>query len=84
MTVLAFSYFNPHHHAGGDPMSTVDPIKYVAISIHTTTQVVTKPAMTFGLELNDFNPHHHAGGDIYSILNKVNTILFQSTPPRRW
>ena len=34
--------FNPHHHAGGDVDRYKDAL-YYAISIHTTTQVVTIP-----------------------------------------
>ena len=33
-------YFNPHHHAGGDILSTLNGNSF-SISIHTTTQVVT-------------------------------------------
>ena len=36
----------------------------MAISIHTTTQVVTGlPGLIIRI-LSDFNPHHHAGGDL--------------------
>ena len=33
------------------------------ISIHTTTQVVTRQMTRKQSEPLNFNPHHHAGGD---------------------
>ena len=61
--INSFSYyFNPHHHAGGDDGEDLTGSKK-AISIHTTTQVVTRVYIINPVSFADFNPHHHAGGD---------------------
>ena len=81
--ILAVYDFNPHHHAGGDPMPGLPSHKTLSISIHTTTQVVT---------INNTNKAINKIISIHTttqvVTEKVtstrSSFEFQSTPPRRW
>ena len=57
---------------------------FQCISIHTTTQVVTRTSQHNLITHNYFNPHHHAGGDGRDCVQLIKDNRFQSTPPRRW
>ena len=71
--------FNPHHHAGGD--KTIAPAAASKkISIHTTTQVVTRYCIAGLTEWLYFNPHHHAGGDRgYRCIHHLSGISIHTT-----
>ncbi len=58
-----FSYFNPHHRTGGDPLRPKIMRMQFHISIHTTARVVTVYMAQETGGTRDFNPHHRTGGD---------------------
>ena len=55
-------YFNPHHHAGGDPMGGMMPGMSGDFNPHHHAGG-DKPQTITRLSSWNFNPHHHAGGD---------------------
>ena len=63
MYVRKQTYFNPHHHAGGD-----ENIFHSNDQLH---RFQSTPPRRWGRNMKvyclhhfDFNPHHHAGGDV--------------------
>ena len=71
---IAAQCFNPHTHAGCDPIYT-HTYHPNTVSIHTPTQGVTLQQLVFVLPFG-FNPHTHAGCDLWLVANCCVIVRF--------
>ena len=71
--------FNPHTHAGCDPVNTAAYTR-IKVSIHTPTQGVTSRFVQRNISSVGFNPHTHAGCDTNKTTNSIHTKVSIHTP----
>ena len=66
--------FNPYYYGSGD--AGKQSFSYIAISIHTTTRVVTSGTGSFNISGVYFNPHHYESGDALLPVDKLSYLDF--------
>ena len=68
-------YFNPHSHAGSDPLSAPPLFRNQNFNPHSHAGS-DFPISTLPLRTSNFNPHSHAGSDLISSTNTIGFFHF--------